>query len=97
MFKRQVQPINKVLQRYLRLAGLETPLQQRRLISAWPSVTGVTVARYTDRLFIKNQTLYVHITNAALRSDLSLMRAQLVKRLNAAVGGGLVIADIHLY
>jgi len=96
MFKRKVQSLSDVLQQFLRQEGLETPLQQKRLIDAWEKVTGPSVARYTGDKFIKNQTLHVKITNPALRQDLSMMRSQLIKRLNAEVGA-MVIADIHIF
>ena len=46
--------------------------------------------------FIKNQTLFVKITNPALRHDLSMMRTQLMRRLNEQVGA-LIITDIKVY
>ena len=96
MFKQQPQALSEILQQFLREQGLETPLRQKRLIDAWEKVTGATVARYTGEKFIKNQTLHVKITNSALRHDLSMMRSQLVKRLNAEVGA-MVIADVRIY
>lgn len=54
------------------------------------------VARYTGEKYIKNQMLFVKITNPALRQDLSMMRGQLVKRLNEAVGAS-VITDVRVY
>lgn len=96
MFKQQPKAISDILQQLLREQGLETPLRQKRLIDAWEKVTGATVARYTGEKFIKNQTLHVKITTPALRHDLSMMRSQLVKRLNAEVGA-MVIADVRIY
>ena len=74
--------------------GLETPLLQRRLINAWPKVAGPAIARYTRESFIQNQTLVVRLTVPALRADLSMRRAELVKKLNEEVGSQ-VIADIR--
>ena len=96
MFRRDVKPIDNLLREYLRYSGLETPLLQRRLIDAWTVVTGKAVANYTQQKFIHNQTLCVKITNAALRAELSMMRSQLVKRLNQQVGSQ-VITDIRLF
>ena len=96
MFKQQPKALSDILQQLLREQGLETPLRQKRLIDAWEKVTGATVARYTGEKFIKNQTLHVKITTPALRHDLSMMRSQLVKRLNAEVGA-MVIADVRIY
>ena len=61
MFKREVKSINDILQQFLRKEGLETPLQQKRLIDAWDSVAGPMVARYTQGKFIKNQILKLRI------------------------------------
>ncbi len=96
MFKKRVQTIDEILQRFLRDEGLETPLLQKRLIDSWETVVGETVAQYTTEKFIKNQTLFVKITNPALRQDLGMMRSQLVKRLNETVSS-LIITDIRLY
>jgi predicted nucleic acid-binding Zn ribbon protein len=91
-----VQQIDGILQMILREQGLEIPLQQKRVIDQWEVVTGNIVSTYTGEKFIKNQTLYVKITNPALRQDLTMMRHQLVKRLNESVGA-LVIVDVKLY
>lgn len=96
MFRRKVETLADLLNKVLRDEGLETPLLQKRLIDSWGKVTGKTVEQYTGDKFIKNQTLFVKITNPALRSDLSMMRTQLVKRLNDEVGSFL-ITDIRIY
>ena len=96
MFKRKPQSLSDVLNRYLREEGLETPLLQHRLLDAWDDVVGKMVARYTLEKRIQNQTLYVKISNPALRQDLSMMRSQLVQRLNGAVGS-MVISDIRFF
>lgn len=59
-------------------------------------MVGAGVARYTGEKFIKNQTLFVKILSPALRQDLTMMRTQLVKRINEAVGS-MVIADVRIY
>ncbi|MCI6309031.1 MAG: DUF721 domain-containing protein [Prevotella sp.] len=96
MFKRDVLPLDEVLKKLLRDEGLEMPLLQKRLVDAWEVVTGNVVSRYTAEKYIRNQTLFVKITNPALRQDLSMMRTQLVKRLNEQVGS-FVISDIKIF
>ena len=95
MFKRDVQNLDTVLQQLMRRQGLETPLQQHRVVEAGETVTGSVVARYTAAKFIDNQTLIVRITNPALKADLQMMRSQLTRRLNEAVGA-MVIADVRI-
>lgn len=94
MFKRKIESLKDVLLRNLREQGLETPLNQKRLVEAWPKVAGPMITRYTLNTYIYNQTLFVRLSNPALRSDLSMMRQELVKKLNAEVGEQ-VITDIR--
>ncbi|CCY80737.1 putative uncharacterized protein [Prevotella sp. CAG:1185] len=96
MFKRDVLTLADILQKCLRQDGLETPLQQKRVIDSWDKVVGKVIAGYTGEKFIKNQTMFVKILNPALRSDLAMMRDRLVKNLNMEVGAN-VIVDIKFY
>ena len=83
MFKRDVKALGDVLRQFIRN-------------EAWEKVTGRVVAQYTAEKFIKNQVLFVKITNPALRQDLSMMRSQLVRRLNESAGGS-IISDVRIY
>ncbi|MCM1078033.1 MAG: DUF721 domain-containing protein [Bacteroidales bacterium] len=96
MFRNKEKAVSEIVLEILRAQGLETPLQQRRLINAWEEIAGTLVARYTGEKFIRNQTLMVKITNPAMRAELGMMRTQLKERLNAKVGAQ-VIAEIKFY
>ena len=96
MFRKDVKPLSEVLSQFLRHEGLETPLLQRRLVNAWDTIVGPTIAQYTSDKFIQNQVLFVKIINPALRQDLSMMRSELVKRLNNAVGSQ-IITEVRIY
>jgi len=93
MFKRDVQQLKDLIMRNLRVQGLETPLLQKRLIDEWPEVMGEMIAGYTQNLYIRNQTLFVHMTNPALRTDLSMQRKEIVRKLNEKAGSQ-VISDV---
>ena len=96
MFRRDVKALDDVLVRFLRSSGLETPLLQRRLINSWGEVMGPLIARHTEQVFISNQTLMVRVSNSALRAELSMMRTQIVNKLNDHVGVR-IIADVRFF
>ena len=96
MFKRNSTLIRDIILKNLREQGLETPLLQKRLIDSWSEVMGQLIANYTDDLYIRNQTLFVKLKNPALRSELSLQRQDIVRRLNSHVGSQ-VIADLRFH
>ena len=94
MFKRDVKQIEELILRNLRAQGLETVVPQKRVVDAWPVVAGQTVARYTQDVVIRNQTLYVRLSSPALRAELSMRSQQLVQTLNDYVQSQ-VIANIR--
>lgn len=90
MKRNDPEALGNVLNRFLREEGLETPLNEFRLIEAWEKVLGPGVANYTENLFIRNQVLYVHLTSAVLREELMMGRELLVKSLNQYVGATVI-------
>jgi len=96
MFRKKVIPLSEALNQVMRDSGLETPLQQKRIVDFWDEVAGPVAARYTTEKFIRNQTLFVKIVNPALKGDLMMRRTELQNLLNAKVGA-FVIAEIKIY
>ncbi|MEE1222679.1 MAG: DUF721 domain-containing protein [Bacteroidaceae bacterium] len=82
MERRKTENLRDVINRYLRLNGLETPLNEQRAIEAWPDVVGPTIARQSSDLQIRGGVLYVKIARPALRQDLMMMRTELAHRIN---------------
>ena len=93
MRRNNAEQIGDVIRFFLRQQGLESPLNEYRLVQAWGDVVGPAMARYTSNLYIKNQTLHVHLTSAVLRQELMMARELLVKNLNRQVGAQ-VLVDI---
>ncbi len=96
MKRRNSEKIGDVVRQYLRDEGLETPLNQYRLINGWGDVMGKGIYAYTGDIFIKNQTLFVKIKSSVLRQELTIGRKNIVKRLNDHVGAQVII-DIKFY
>jgi predicted nucleic acid-binding Zn ribbon protein len=86
MKRNNAEHIGKLVNQFLRQEGLEIPLHEQRLINSWSAVLGATIASYTKELYIRNQTLYVHLTSAVLRQELMMGREALIRHLNERVG-----------
>ena len=91
MRRNDAEQIGDMIRKFFRQNGLESPLNEYRLVQAWDDMVGPAIARYTDNLYIKNQTLYVHLTSAVLRQELMMARELLIKNLNRAVGAQVIV------
>lgn len=91
MKRNNTEQIGDVLRQFLRQQGLETPLNEYRLVDAWKDVVGPVITRYTANLFIKNQILYVSLSSSVIRQELMMGREMLIRNLNAQVGSQVIV------
>jgi len=96
MQQQQAHALSDLLVEFLRENNLEQPYLEGKIVEAWPTVLGPTVARYTGDLNVREGVLYVHIKSAPLRQELFNCRFQLVEKLNEAIGATSVLKDIRL-
>ena len=93
MKRGETKSIAELVRATCREEGIETPLNEYRLIKAWSQVLGAAVQAYTKELKIYNQVLFVKVTSSVLRQDLHMNRKSLVRKLNDHVRAQ-VITDI---
>lgn len=91
MKRNNTEQIGDVLRQFLRQQGLETPLNEYRLVDAWKDVVEPVITRYTTNLFIKNQVLYVSLSSSVIRQELMMGREMLIRNLNAQVGSQVIV------
>ena len=91
MKRNDAQQIGDMIRRFFRQNGLESPLNEYRLVHAWNDVVGPVISRYTTNLYIKNQILYVHLSSSVLREELMMGRDMLVRNLNQRVGAQVIV------
>jgi len=87
MKRSNTQPLSEVLNDFFS----ENPvivekIAENRLLNAWETTLGKSVSRYTEKLYIRNKTLYVSLSSSVLRNELSLCRSDLIAKLNKEAG-----------
>lgn len=93
MRKKNTELLSDIIYQVLKEQKLDKPLNEKRLIDAWPLVLGENILNYTTDLIIKKRVLYVSLNSSVLRHDLFLSREEIKKSLNNQVGTE-VILDI---
>ena len=91
MRRNDAEQIGDMIRKFSRQNGLESPLNEYRLVQAWREVVGPVITKYTSNLYIKNQILYVHLTSSVLRQELMMGRDLLVRNLNEQVGAQVIV------
>ena len=90
MLKKNTELLGDVIRQVLKEQKLDKPLNEKRLIDAWPVVLGQNIVQYTSELQIKNRVLYVSMSSSVLRHDLFLSRIEIKNSLNRQVGADVI-------
>ena len=84
--------ISQVMSEVLGESNLSDKLAETRIIASWPEVLG-SLAKPSDKLYIKDTILFVSLSSSVVRNELYMMRSTIVQSLNDKVGKK-VITDI---
>lgn len=79
-------PISSILKDMFSKGDMKEKLFEARLTEKWKEITGPMIAQYTDGMYLKDKILYVKITSAPLKKELSMGKVQLLNIVNECLG-----------
>lgn len=78
--------ISDVLKEFIQANKLQPGMDKIDVRDAWKNLMGNGVNNYTREIMLKNSTLYVELTSAVLREELSYGKEKIVKMINEELG-----------
>ena len=87
--------IGDILHEIIQSNKLESGLNQISVIDAWKNLMGNGVNNYTRNVTLRNGILYVELTSAVLREELSYGKDKIIKMINEELGKE-VVKDVIL-
>ncbi|MXN91819.1 DUF721 domain-containing protein [Flavobacterium sp. Sd200] len=88
-------PISDVLKEFMQVNNLQKGMDGISVRDAWKNLMGPGVNNYTGEIMLKGGVLYVQLTSAVLREELSYGRQKIVKMINEELGRD-VVKDVVL-
>jgi hypothetical protein len=76
--------IGEALRDFLNKSRLKSGLRAVQIETAWEEIMGKTIARYTDKIQIINNTLFIYTSVGALKQELIYQKAKIIERVNDA-------------
>ncbi len=86
MKRTEARNIGQIINDLLQHENLDVALDEHRASALWPEIVGDGINRYTIRRYVKDGVMTVYLSSAALKSELSLVRASIISRINEALG-----------
>ncbi|MCK4701576.1 MAG: DUF721 domain-containing protein, partial [Bacteroidales bacterium] len=90
MRKSNTQTIANVIKDYLKEAQIEGKLKEVQVINSWEELVGKTIARRTNKIYIKNGKLYLHMNSSIVKNELLMHREGIIERINTNAGEEIV-------
>lgn len=86
------EPVNfgQLLHRWLRRSGMVEQFNRHKVLYAWPEIVGEAAAAHTEATGWRGKTLVVTVDHPIWAQQLTMMRHDLARRLNASAGMHLV-------
>ncbi len=82
--------LQDAIQQFLQKSRLKSGIQALRIEEIWEKIMGKTVAKYTDKIQIINNTLYITSSVAPLKNELLYQKENIITRINEALGEKLI-------
>ena len=78
--------IGDVLKQFIEVNKLQGGMDKIDVQEAWKALMGNGVNSYTKEVVLKGSTLYVSLTSAVLREELSYGKQKIIKMINEELG-----------
>lgn len=75
-------PIGDVLKQFIKDNRLQAGMDKIDVRDAWKNLMGNGVNNYTTEILLKGSTLYVALSSAVLREELSYGKEKIIKMIN---------------
>ncbi|HCV42253.1 MAG TPA: hypothetical protein DGH68_02125 [Bacteroidetes bacterium] len=92
--KKQPLALDAALNDLVASLGISKKLREYNAITSWETVVGEQIARVAKPSRIDNGVLYVTVSSAPWRAELSMRRREIAEKMNAAAGKR-VVQDIR--
>ena len=96
MRRSKEQPIGEVIQELLKKYDITSKFNEAHVITSWDKLMGPSVTKYTVKIEVDKRILFVKLSNAALKQELTYARQKIKKMLNDEVGEE-VLLDVRIY
>ena len=76
--KSEIHKIDSQIQDLLKTFKLDNKYKETELVISWEKIMGKTIAKRTQKIFIKDKKLFVKLNSAPLKSELNMSKSKIM-------------------
>ena len=78
--------LGDAVKKFLESSRIKNQIQSLSIDDHWEKIMGKTIANYTDKIEIRNKTLFIYTTVAPLKNELVFQKDLIIQRVNEQIG-----------
>jgi predicted nucleic acid-binding Zn ribbon protein len=95
MRKSNEESLKEVINQLLDTYKLRDRLTRVQLLHSWEKIMGEAISKRTEKISFKDHTLFIYLTSAPLKEELTYQKEKIKKVLNEELGGDF-IKDVEI-
>ncbi|MDB4926681.1 DUF721 domain-containing protein [Mucilaginibacter sp.] len=82
MRKTNDKSLKEAIEQMMQVYKIKRKFDETGIIATWPNLVGKSVANRTKELFIHDKKLFLRIESSVIKNELTLMRTQIIEKIN---------------
>ena len=82
--------LGDALKQFVQGSKLKNGIQSAQIEAVWLEIMGITIAKYTDKIYIFNQKLFIETSVGPLKNELGFQKIQIIERVNEKMGANTI-------
>jgi hypothetical protein len=82
--------LGDAIRQFINSSRLKNSYQSVRMEQIWEEIMGATIAKYTDKIQVVGNTLFIHTQVAPLKQELQFQKEKIIERVNESLGEKLI-------
>ncbi|MEO3403084.1 DUF721 domain-containing protein [Mucilaginibacter sp. CAU 1740] len=96
MRKTNDKTLKEAIEQMLNVYKIKRRFDETGVVNLWPELVGKSVANRTKELFVRDKKLFLRIESSVIKHELTLMRTQIIEKINEEAKSVLVEEIIFL-
>ena len=78
--------LGDALKQFLNQSRIKQNIQSLQIEDHWEKIMGPTISKYTDKIEVRKNTLFIYTTVAPLKNELVFQKSLIAERINESMG-----------
>jgi hypothetical protein len=82
--------LGDALKQFVQGSKIKNGIRAAQIEEVWGEIMGITIAKYTDKIYIFDKKLFIETSVGPLKNELGFQKVQIIERVNEKMGENMI-------